>query len=315
MAVPVIEGFTSATGSGSASPSKPSGVTAGDLLLLLVGSDNITGGQDFAVPSGWTLLDEVGDTVTDCHVAIMWRVADGTEGSSQTVTDTSGSTDIGVFYLRISGTAQSSSLIFDTVDSYVSTADTTNFTQGNVPSTYDNHDGLLLGVVSYDGGDGVIGTDSDAAWSDSDASNTDSNGLLLASGRLLEIGTSAGVSVGWSYKEYVAGSSNLAGNHWEASLSDGWAHIQVKINAAGIQASGNVTLAGSPVSGATVVAVTGESASMTGAVVKAVTSTDVNGDYSIAEYISDIPSPNTVVYCIHKSGSDTYTAPLHVIWS
>jgi len=70
----------------SLSITKPSGVVSGDLLLMLCSNDSVSDSDQFNAVSGWTKHFEIGSSTSDTHMALYSRVADGTEGSSFTVT-------------------------------------------------------------------------------------------------------------------------------------------------------------------------------------------------------------------------------------
>lgn len=109
---------------GSISVDLPSGITTGELLLLHVSGYDTLG---LSTPSGWTLLEH--DDTTGVDHSVFWRTADGSEGSTLSIslTDSSGAS---YQCLRISGADG-----FDTVtttydygvaslDATVTTADT-----------------------------------------------------------------------------------------------------------------------------------------------------------------------------------------------
>ena len=85
MAIPVAESVTSntQTGSSSLTITKPANVASGDLLILIVGSDDSTNTQQYDTFSEdgreWALIREHGDAASDCHIAAFYRVSDGTE--------------------------------------------------------------------------------------------------------------------------------------------------------------------------------------------------------------------------------------------
>lgn len=76
----------------------PSGITAGDLLLLWFCRDNTTG--TVSTPSGWTV--EQGPITQNDQSYLFSRIADGTEGGTVSIT-TSNSESSTALALRISG--------------------------------------------------------------------------------------------------------------------------------------------------------------------------------------------------------------------
>jgi len=85
-------GTTTTSNISSLSISKPSGVVAGDLLIVSIlqnESDNDNGGLANASATGWTLIDGriifsagTGNGNNAWHGTILYRIADGTEGAS-----------------------------------------------------------------------------------------------------------------------------------------------------------------------------------------------------------------------------------------
>jgi hypothetical protein len=82
--VQTINSFSSGASSTTSVVTLPTGISSGDLLLLVVGIFTIAG--SITTPAGWTQLATNGTFET---TSIFYRQADGTEGSSVTVTHTS----------------------------------------------------------------------------------------------------------------------------------------------------------------------------------------------------------------------------------
>lgn len=78
---------TSAKGSGaSRAVSKPSGISNGDLIILA--ADHDSSGHVFDTPSGFTALDSRGGSGDGFQLFTWGRIADGSEGSTFTVSAT-----------------------------------------------------------------------------------------------------------------------------------------------------------------------------------------------------------------------------------
>jgi hypothetical protein len=85
---------------------KPSGVVAGDFLVIVVGNRGTVGTSQFSDDvTGWAQLSEQQALTGGVYIdhSIYTRRADGTEGSTTTITSTSANKYNG-HYLRISGT-------------------------------------------------------------------------------------------------------------------------------------------------------------------------------------------------------------------
>ncbi len=104
----VVSGWNVATTTASASLTltKPLNVEVGDLLIVLVGNDDNSNTAQWdnttLKPSGFTLINEAGSSAPDTHVAAFYRVADGTEGATTSVTAQSADNYWG-FYIRVTG--------------------------------------------------------------------------------------------------------------------------------------------------------------------------------------------------------------------
>lgn len=105
MAIPILESqsFNSGTATTSITLTKPTGVASGDLLLIIAGSDpDNTSGPHVNTPSGFTKIKDFGDAGTDAHIAAFYRIADGTEGATLSLTTVS-ATELYGHYIRYSG--------------------------------------------------------------------------------------------------------------------------------------------------------------------------------------------------------------------
>lgn len=215
MTVPVIETWLV---NGSTGPSatltcnKPSGVATGDLLVLIPFNENASSTAQFTNnKSGWTFVKNCGNTTSDCHIGLFWRIADGTEGSSETVTATTAEA-WGMWYLRISGVdasdvveATGSSVIVGSAASIAITGVTT------VES-----DCLVLYFHSFDGGDGFPFSVAGTGFAEVDDYQTGTSG-------------SVDVSASFGYRDMATpGASGTA--TVTASSTDGFAGYQIAFN-------------------------------------------------------------------------------------
>ena len=82
------------------------GIVEGELLLLFVvnGNDQNTDTDSWSTPSGWTKEVFQGTSTSDVFAAVYWRIADGTEPATVSITDSDGSIFSWVgWYLRVEG--------------------------------------------------------------------------------------------------------------------------------------------------------------------------------------------------------------------
>ena len=182
MAIPVIEtGWTKAS-SGSGTPTsidvaEPTGVTSGDMLIVIAGSDAIEAGPNWddttTKPTGFTLIGTYGNATAKAHVAAFYRISDGTEGDPLTVPQAAAH-NLYVWYLRIThadGFDGDSINIFGggTEDSDVAT-----HVIPGVTSTENN--GLAIYAFAFDGGDGDPFSVSGTGWSEFDEQEAGTGG-------------------------------------------------------------------------------------------------------------------------------------------
>jgi len=158
MATPVIQGYASANGGGTASSSIsvtcPSGVASGDLLIYVCGNDNATTTAQFnnttLKPSGFTLRKQVSTATADAAIGVFYKVANGTEGGTSISCSAATSNDMWAAILHITGYNTGS--IFTTDGTTYDNASTSAATITGV--SFSGSYGLSLAVGSFDGADG-----------------------------------------------------------------------------------------------------------------------------------------------------------------
>lgn len=71
---------------GSANGDSPKNAAVGDLLIIVIGSDDNTDtpqwDDNLLKPTGFTLINEAGESTRDCHCAAFYKIVDGGEGAS-----------------------------------------------------------------------------------------------------------------------------------------------------------------------------------------------------------------------------------------
>jgi len=163
VSLPVLAGQNSAIADGtSITLTKPAGVVADDLLILIVGddADNITAGTLYAPPAGWTLLAEAGGA-NDAWVAAFYRIADTTEGASETVQHSSTTDELYGWYLHVTGTDPTNPIhVVGTQGS------STNSTLTIPGLTTTKDDCLVFYMNSFDGADGFPFSVSGTGWTE-----------------------------------------------------------------------------------------------------------------------------------------------------
>jgi hypothetical protein len=210
VATPVVETFTSAgistSGFSTIDLTKPAGVVADDLLLLIVGNDPFPGNATFNNIAGWTrFVNNSGSA----GLGAFWRIADGTEPATVTVSMTD-TTEVWGFYIRISGADTTAPINVQGV--VQNSGNSTSFVVDQVTTTVG--DCLAFYALAFDGGGGAPFSVSGTGWTESAE---------------IAAGTGAGDASGtWGTK-----SIPLAGATGDAtvttSASDGAAHLQFAI--------------------------------------------------------------------------------------
>lgn len=228
MAVPVVEGFTTYsvdTTRNDIPLTKPSGVATDDLLMLIVvNEDNVETTANWDTHSGWTRHFNHGNTSVDTHIAMYTRIADGTEGATETVTFTGGADYVCGWYLRISG-ADTTTPIHLVGSPDQSGSNRSSATGPSITTTED--DCLAFGLVVFDGADSSPFSVSGTGWPSSIPTNQD-----------LYTGTAGSrVSGAW-----VTKSMGTAGATSAVTITSGNASDQMQgIQWAVLGASGGVT--------------------------------------------------------------------------
>jgi hypothetical protein len=150
MAVPVVASSTSfadTTNQTSRTVNKPSGVASGDLLVIGVSIDT---NATVTTPTGFTQIVNQVSVELDCRLAVFWRVADGSEGSTFTIASSS---EIACgACIRITGADTTSPI--DAVSVFNGSQNTTVSTI-LAPDIYDVYgDALILRMAGADNGAG-----------------------------------------------------------------------------------------------------------------------------------------------------------------
>jgi hypothetical protein len=177
----VIEGFefaSSTSASYTCGPcNKPSGVEAGDLLVLIGMNDDSTNNPQFSDnKSGWNFVKNCGTTGSDSHVGVFWRIATGSEGSDESITmyDDEGWM---LWYLRISGVDSSGT---QEALGVCSTVMGGLYYQDMPEIQTTNADCLAMAFAAHDGGDGHPFTISGTGWTLGQSNNNSSSSTELS---------------------------------------------------------------------------------------------------------------------------------------
>jgi hypothetical protein len=166
----VVDNFktanTASTPATSLTVDKPDNVAVGDLLLVLQINENSSGTDQWNdttnKPTGFTNVFEGGSGVSDSHIGVFWREADGTEGATLNCPQNNSENGV-VWYLRVTGADTSSPI---DVMGTITEGETNSLAITAATTTVDNC--LAFYVQCFDGGDGLSYTVSGTGWSESD---------------------------------------------------------------------------------------------------------------------------------------------------
>jgi hypothetical protein len=184
---------------------KPSGLSNGDLLLIVLASDsNAVGDVPATIPT-FTTIQKGSPTVSDSEYGAYYRIVDGTEAAS--ITPTFGlSFARGGFYIHIKGNATTSPI--GLISANYGTAGTAATFVGITGVATD----LGICIDAFDGGDGAPFTITGAGWTKIDD---------------FETGAASGVSAMFATLTY-SGTAAVSCTS-TAAVSDGHAGCQFRI--------------------------------------------------------------------------------------
>ena len=128
---------------------KPIEIIAGELLVMIVASDNNQAGIYFEPIANWTKLGESGNELADCHIAFYYRIANGSTADI-IVTGTTTANMLG-WIIRFSGVDTSDPI----EDSNFAASIALGTNPQVIPEVTTFHDNcLVLYGLSFDSGDG-----------------------------------------------------------------------------------------------------------------------------------------------------------------
>lgn len=181
--------YTPGTATASHAVSTPTGFQAGDLLIVALTNPV---NASITPPAGWTEIVDQMTTVgfaLDYNAYLAWKIADGTEGSSQTFTSTSSGRPAGGMF-AFSGVDQTTPV--NTSDKNQQTGSGIAYTTATITPSVDN---CMVAVVlfGYKGSAGTLSFTPNASFTEqADIPNT-ANGAALEFQTLLQT-TAAAVS-------------------------------------------------------------------------------------------------------------------------
>ncbi|MHA1991095.1 MAG: hypothetical protein ACW98A_09045 [Candidatus Hodarchaeales archaeon] len=199
---PVIEDWTEKfepVASSSIVLDRPSGLQDKDLLLLIVMNDDRSGTAFSDNKPGWNFVDTSGGTGSDAHIAAFWKITDGVENPTETVTSAGSDEYIG-YYLRISGAHQTAPINTKYFTDSGSSGSNTHIIPQVTTST-DNC--LLLYGLSFDVDEGYTFSVS-SGWTENDEALTDQNSGCFGSKILASQGPSGDATVTASASDTAA---------------------------------------------------------------------------------------------------------------
>lgn len=208
MTVPVREswnGTFSSSATNDFSVDVPTGITAGDLLIIITACDSLSSSAVMSITDiDWTKIDEFGDNGSSgVHIAAWWKEADGTE-TAESVISVSSYDYVG-WYFRFSGADMTTPIY-----AYTGNQSTTSGTSFDMASLSTTGDVYGIAASGWDGGDCLPLTMTGNGWAELD-----------------ELGQNFADRVGGNVG-FNAAPGSLGANVTSDS-SDGWAYIKLHI--------------------------------------------------------------------------------------
>jgi len=151
--VPVIEDYTEQSSDATTTTNvflKPYPVEVDDLLLILAYNDDTsTTAYSSGSSSNFTFVGDYGDSNSDSHVGVFYRIATGSEGINEEITS-AGADEYGGYYIRISGVDTTDPIHLAGSETNTEGVSTINATSIATTIT----DTLAICFGALDGGDG-----------------------------------------------------------------------------------------------------------------------------------------------------------------
>jgi len=214
--VPIVESYSTDTTGGTTdttvSLAMPSGLAAGDLILVIFIDEQSNTNDCPAItsPDAYTQITH-GNNSADVQAAIYWRIATGSETWPLVIAGTTGDYAVG-WALRISGV--------DTADPIHQTGSWAGVgataTSGNIPEvTTTVNNCLILAVHGFDGSDG----------------NTTFSGTGWSVDQTLEdpVDNTGGAYAVWGQKDLATAGGSVSCDWSTDVTADGWVGIQIAI--------------------------------------------------------------------------------------
>ncbi len=203
--------------SNSHSGNLPSSASAGDFVLVIWANDDASGPTMVGAP-GWTFVNSSywGDTTSDSEIGILYRVLDGTEGSTiDCYHNFLDSSSYSVFWSMIVNNIDKADPI-DTVGS----AATVAAPSVSTPSITTTDAGTFIVATAFDGSDGEPITYSNSGFTITSGGNEDSPENPL---------TTSGLSASWGYSN-IGAATGTGATTATAQNSDGIVsgHVSLK---------------------------------------------------------------------------------------
>jgi len=190
---------------------KPININAGELLVMILCSDNDGDATFFNAVDGWTKEGESGNSVCDSHIAVFYQIANGSEVNTN-VTTTTTSNLLG-WIMRLSGVDTSDAI--EGSNFAASTAVGVNPQVVPSVTTFKDNTIVLYGL-SFDGGDGYPMSVVSPYIEIADRTNTGSPVIAYASGTI-------------GYRHFIASGDTGDAFVYTANV-DGASYFQLAIN-------------------------------------------------------------------------------------
>lgn len=155
---PRMMSYTTSSSNGSTTTSSlsitaPSGIQVNDMILIIAGNSNDTSTAQFnnttLKPTGFELINTIGNSTSDCHVAAFYKIASGNEGESTITIPAQSANHMWAICMRIS--KANTPFPIDTVGKALIMSSSNSHTIPSITPNYENT--LAVYCLAADGSD------------------------------------------------------------------------------------------------------------------------------------------------------------------
>jgi hypothetical protein len=129
----------------------PATAGSGDFVIVFVAVDQINDTEFWLVPSGWTRAYSRPSGLADAHISMFYRLFDGTEGVTVDITGSTANTGRDAAGISLIANNIDTTNPIHVTGSSAASGDVTTLA---IPGVAYTVDGMAIGAMAHDGGDG-----------------------------------------------------------------------------------------------------------------------------------------------------------------